>query len=144
MINIDVEVEDQIFKSFRRKIEGELQKAVDSATLLFEGEAKINSPVDTGTLRNSIFSVTSKTDGGAIAYSAALQSNPQASLFDYQPQEKKPLVNYVHASVKYARDQEYGSQGRKGRFMFHRAGETIKPLFVDLVKKAIRDAGGKA
>lgn len=75
-------------KEMPKESQKEIKKAVKDSALMVERDAKINAPVDTGTLRNSISHRIIESDDTIVAE--------------------------VGASVKYGKFQEYGT-GQRGK-----------------------------
>ena len=86
------------------KLKDATAEMIDKAAFLIEGQAKINAPVDTGFMRNSIYVVTPKSN----TYSAAKGSARSArNDRDVAPQANPPENGAVVAvGAEYAIYQE--------------------------------------
>ena len=73
-----------------------------------EKEAKQLAPKDTGALRNSIYTVTQKTDGYSAASSAAKSANPAVTTAPH-PAPTGDVIANVGPCVDYAEYQEFGT-----------------------------------
>ena len=62
-LTCDVELTDDRLRNLPRALWGRGQRLVDRTAFAVEREAKLRAPVDTGFLRNSIYTVTTSTSG---------------------------------------------------------------------------------
>ena len=105
-----VEVDTRKLNRLIRKIPGNVADAVASVAFAIEREAKINAPVDTGALRNSIYARIGRNGGGNFSEIAGQVSsaNGDARVGEL-PQPENETTAYVGPSVEYAVYVELGT-----------------------------------
>ena len=94
------------------RIERELlpkaEALVNKTAFDLQGRAQNNAPVDTSALRNSIYTVTRKSDGFQAAASVAQTQNPKVEIAPI-PSPTEELAAHVGPSVEYGIYQELGT-----------------------------------
>lgn len=96
-----------------RNLPGKTEDNNRAIAFRIEAGAKAKAPVDTGALRNSIYTVCGGQDGYAKASSDAHRANPKV--------ETQPLPTpqghdaHVGPSVEYGMPLEFGMSGRAAR-----------------------------
>ncbi len=108
-----VEVDTRKLNKLIRKIPGNVADAVASVAFAIEREAKINAPVDTGALRNSIYARIGRSGGGNFSEVAAQVSSADSDAVVWElPQPENEMTAYVGPSVEYAVYVELGTSQR--------------------------------
>jgi HK97 gp10 family phage protein len=105
IIKIDTEVLDRLIKESPEMVD----KAVRATAFGVEADAKMLAAVDTGAMRASIFTVTSKSNGFGAASSAASSKRPDAEINDPTPGKPPLMTAYVAPGVNYAYYVEFGT-----------------------------------
>jgi HK97 gp10 family phage protein len=102
-VRLDTAELDRIMKNLGLNRDGMVRKIAFEV----EAQAKINAPVDTSAMRNSIYTVTPQQDGYGAASGAALSANPKAAT----AQHPKPAQGVAHVGpcVDYAEYVELGT-----------------------------------
>lgn len=101
---------------------------VRAVAFAVEAQAKPRTAIDTGALRNSIYTrIGAKVDGGAAAHAEARARNPKAELVTL-PEPQSNTVAHVGPGVAYGLEQEFGSARQAGH-----------PYLVPAVREVERD-----
>lgn len=139
MIGMSAEVALPGLHRLKSSLPARLQAAVDSTALIVEGEAKKNAPHDTGALRGSIFTITSKSNGYSTAMASAEALRPGSGQSIDLP-ALAPLTAYVVAGVRHALYQEFGSINNPPTYFMQRAAITALPIFRVRVADAVKES----
>ena len=91
------------------------EQAVRSLGFAVENLAKQKAVVDTGAMRSSIYTKTSKHDGGPQAHSAALSKNGDVGGMLQNLPNPKGNEAYIGPTVEYAIAVELGSRGGQSK-----------------------------
>lgn len=95
------------------EIMGKLDLTLDRILVRFafgiEAEAKMNAPVDTSALRNSIYTVTTQGEDGYNAAAAAAEGARPGVKTEALPVPSAPTVAHVGPCVEYAGFVELGT-----------------------------------
>lgn len=111
-----------------KNLPGNTHDYVRAAAFSIEAKAKMNAPVDTGALRNSIYTrIGTQVDGGPRAHAEAKSRNPDAALAEL-PQPPNNTTAHVGPGVDYAQDVEFGT---------HR--QSAQPYLVPAVQQVTRE-----
>lgn len=126
-----VEIVFDHFEKFEQVIADAADQALEKAARDIEAKAKMDAPVDTGNMKNSIYS---KGPG----FSTFGKDHPN----DTQPEE--PIGDHeavVHAGAPYSVYVDYGTAHTPARPFFSGAVESVKPT-LEAVMAKIMEAGG--
>ena len=104
VVKLDTKELDRIAKQLNVKREAVGRRMA----FQIEKVAKEMSPKDTGALRNSIYTVTQKSDGYSAASSAAKSANPAVTTAPH-PAPTGDVIANVGPCVDYAEYQEFGT-----------------------------------
>lgn len=108
--DVVVTVDTSRLNRLMRNFPGNVDEAVRTIAFAIEGKAKVRAPIDTGALRASIYTRTSKSNGRDPAWTEARAKNSKVTLSDLpQPGEHEAVVG---PSVNYAIDVELGTSRR--------------------------------
>lgn len=139
MFDVHSKANTKPITDFAKKLEQNLQLALNESLLELQEQIRNEAPVDSGAFQASI-SVKSLTLNDADRNSASVKSlNPKANivfpLFDFSnPKYKGSLFSIVD----YAEYLEKGSRGRSGLFIFSRTSEQYKPTFFSKIQEAAK------
>ncbi len=102
---------------------------IDKTAFDIEGKAKDYTPIKTGALRSSIYTVTSRESGEAGAHRAARIDNPAVEL-ETIPEPRQKLLARVGPSANYAIYVHWGTvKMRYSRPFLLLAVEDFRPYF---------------
>ena len=115
-------------------------QAVRKAALDIEAEAKAHAPVDTGALKNSIYTASAGKSDYSAAASAAHSANPKAQLF---PDKGKAgtLRAVVAVGVSYGALIEFGGVKRAGTPFMYPAAQKVLPEFEKAIQQLLSKLG---
>lgn len=116
-------------KIVTKKAVAEIDRIVRSTALRLEGFAKSIVRVDTGFAKNSLFTVTSKSENQSVSRQSAFVSNQKARLFEPYS------VNLLPFSAVVSVGAEYGEPLEKRAPFLQPASELVKPSFERELKK---------
>jgi HK97 gp10 family phage protein len=117
------------FPEYESRLQQAADKMVRKAALDIERLAKQKAPVDTGALRNSIYTVTSTDSDYTAASSSAGKRNQDAEQFP--PVEQQPPGQAIVAvGMSYGAYVEYGTRHMAARPYLTPAAETVRPQFL--------------
>jgi len=122
VIKVDTAVLDRIIKELPERVERVGRKMA----FVLEGYAKRNAPVDTGALRNSIYTVTKTSDG----YGAAA-SGTKGRTTEEHPTPSGKIIANVGPCVDYAEFQEFGTSKMAAQPYMTPAVEQVEKDFND-------------
>ena len=108
------------------------EQAVRSLGFAVENLAKQKAVVDTGAMRSSIYTKTTKHDGGPAAHSAAVSKNGEVSGMLQRLPNPKGGEAFIGPTVEYALAIEFGSGDEDRAFLL--------PALRELQKSAITKA----
>jgi HK97 gp10 family phage protein len=134
-MSIDVTVKTR-FTAIGNAAPGKLSEIVRRTAFDIEAGAKQRSPVDTGFLRASIYTVTDKDNGYSKAKSEAKGKNPKAEFADAEG-NVKPLEAIVAVGAEYGIHVEYGARSAPAQPFLTPAVEAVKGQFEREIKKAL-------
>lgn len=101
-------VDTRVLDGIVRNLNGNRKKIARKFAFMVEARAKLSSPVDTGALRNSIYTATQDDDNYAVASASARQANPDV-LTEPHPGPSGGVLAVVGPCVDYAEYQEFGT-----------------------------------
>lgn len=104
-------------------------KVVKKVAFDIQAHAQANAPVDTGFLRNSIYTVTSE----GSTYQGGAKALPEI------PHPPDELTAYAAVGAEYGAYVEYGTRYMAGQPFWEPAVESVRPGF-DAAMSAIKDA----
>jgi HK97 gp10 family phage protein len=107
-----VELDTRKLNALIRKIPGNVADAVAATAFAIERQAKINAPVDTGALRNSIYSRVGKSGGNHTEAAASVASARPGTQMGVLPEPENATTAYVGPGVEYAVYVELGTSKR--------------------------------
>jgi hypothetical protein len=137
MIGMSAQVNLKGLQNYTKNLTKNLQTAVDQTTLIVQGVAQRNAPVDTGAMKASIFSQTSRSNGLATAMATSTSLNKDVNF--YAPiMPLLPFEGNVYVGASYGKFQEYGSSRNRPTFFMTRAAAEVQPQFRKLTELAIR------
>jgi hypothetical protein len=137
MIEITYTIKND-FDTIAGKLETALSKAVRQSAFVWERSSKQLTPVDTGALRASIYTVTNKNTGQASAKADAKARRPEPGAKWVGTNDGKGKFEAsVHVGMEYAVFVEYGSQGRPGRPFLTPGGVVARKALEKAVTKAL-------
>lgn len=141
MIEVSVNTSTFGIDRLTARLEAELSKAVRGTAFFIEGEAKQNAPVDTGALKNSIYSVTSLGNNFEGAWNAAKEAfntqNKGEAPVAQLVARPGPLEAFVVVGVNYGRYVEYGTSRMPAQPFMQPAAMVGHMEFLKAVKAAI-------
>lgn len=106
--NARVTLDTRKLNQIIRNLPGNTEQYVRAIAFNVEAKAKTLAPIDTGALRASIYTRTSKQDNTPQAHSAAKAQRPDAKLVEL-PAPPNQTTAHVGPGVAYALEQEFGS-----------------------------------
>lgn len=106
-MSVTTKLDTRLLDQMLRDIEPQAEALVDKTAFDIQGRAQNNAPVDTSALRNSIYTVTSRSDGYMLASQNAKAANPSAETSPLP--EPGDMEAHVGPSVEYAIYQELGT-----------------------------------
>lgn len=109
-----------------------VSQVVRKAALDLEAEAKTRAPVDTGFLRNSIYSVTHE---GSDYGQDASDPTGDSYLLDEVEKPKDETTAYVAVGANYGVFQELGTSKMAAQPYLIPAADAIRPAFVAAMAK---------
>lgn len=101
-------IDDRVLQRLIRECPEMVDKAIRATAFDVEAQAKDNAAVDTGAMRASIFTKTSKSSGYDAAAGAAEGANPGVEVNDPTPGDPPLMTAYVAPGVNYAMYVEFG------------------------------------
>lgn len=133
---IDTVKLDQLIKDSPEMVDKAIRATAFDATRMAQNLA----PYDTGALKASIFTSTSKESGFGAAMSAAEAKNPDVEINDPTPPGKPPLMTaYVAPGVNYAYWIEFGTGVMSAQPFLTTAIEPAAETFVAYMKEVFKD-----
>jgi HK97 gp10 family phage protein len=138
MLKISASADTSVLTKAGPSLQDQLEKIVAKTTLHIERQAKILAPVDTGFLRNSIYSDIHGTSGRGAAIAAAKRQNASAGVTQALDAEPTRFEGYVIAAAEYAAYVNYGTAKMAARPFLTIAAWQERKRFRDEVAKAIR------
>jgi hypothetical protein len=139
-MRVQVTANPQVLRRYGKLLDERLDAAVRTTAFKVEGDAKQNAPVDTGALKASIYTVTSK---GNLFKAAQDKSAEQAAFggrehfaFDVLGRQAKIKEAYVVAGAAYAYWVEHGHPSKP--FFMARAARANEQFMNQQVKAAIK------
>jgi HK97 gp10 family phage protein len=127
------------FPGIGEKINEGVARAVRRAAIDIEQRAKALAPVDTGALREGIYTVTDLWNDYGRAVAAATALNPRAKILD-PIQPVGPYEAGVGIVVDYWVANEFGTINRPARPFLTPAVEGARPQLEEDLKAALHDA----
>ncbi|HLH22445.1 MAG TPA: HK97-gp10 family putative phage morphogenesis protein [Chloroflexota bacterium] len=120
-------------QAFRDSLHDRADEVIRKAAFDVEARAKQAAPIDTGALRNSIYTRTRKESGYGAARSAAQGANGQARML---PEHERPddLAAVVAVGAEYGVYVELGTRRMGARPFLGPAAEAVRPAFVEAMK----------
>lgn len=137
-LDIRMTVQGRDYRLVARQANHLLAQVVRKAAFDIEAHSKMLVPVDTGALKNSIYTVTDRSSG----YAAARASNPVGNPFFGEVRPRGPMEAVVAVGQHYGVYIEYGTVRMAGRPFMAAAVERVRPSFSRACAQAIRQAGG--
>jgi acid stress-induced BolA-like protein IbaG/YrbA len=165
-LSVSVNLDLSGIRAVRQHLEDEIDKAILETCQRIERQAKINTPVDTGFLRNSIHSMTLKHGSpktGELVRDAAKPVQRFVGVVS-APAEYAAFVEYGHfarrnttrmstrglskkgnprLTAQRLSDRSYGTYVQ-GRFFLKRAVDANREFFQTRLRRAIRDARARS
>ena len=92
-------------------LDSNTEQAIRALAFAVENKAKQKAVVDTGAMRSSVYTKTSKFDGGPAAHSEAVSKNGEVSGMLQNLPNPKGNEAYIGPTVSYAIAVELGSRG---------------------------------
>lgn len=124
-----IEIVFDHFEKMEKAIVDAADQALEKAARDIEAKAKMNAPVDTGNLKNSIYS----KGPGFSTFGGAGNTQPEEPIGDHEA--------VVHAGAPYAVYVDYGTAHMPARPFFSGAVEEVKPT-LEAVMAQIMGSGG--
>jgi HK97 gp10 family phage protein len=157
MIGISASLDTSGLEQFTENFRREAEKVVLMTAFNIEGDAKIETPVDTGALRASIYTVTMYGNGyeRAIAEAESVywsnkigqDTSVGMPLSPRVPEPASPLVAVVAVGMAYGIYVEFGTDRMAARPFMLPAADRNRSFFATemakAVAKAARDAGAR-
>jgi HK97 gp10 family phage protein len=123
-------------------LEGNTHDYVRAVAFAVEAAAKPLTAIDTGALRNSIYTRVGSEDGGPKAHQEARQRNPDAELVEL-PRPKNETTAHVGPGVDYGLAQEFGTRTQAGQpFLIPAVQEVTRQMergFMSQARKVVTD-----
>lgn len=116
----------------RRKAEQIVRKTAFD----IEAAAKANTPVDTGALKNSIYTATDKNSNYSEAAETARSKNPKANIL-VEGEKPESLTATVGPSVDYGIHVELGTHKKGARPFLGPAAEGARPAFLKAMESLL-------
>lgn len=138
MPNSVVEVDTSRLDRILRNLEGNIEEALSAVGFSVEGKAKNNAPVDTGALRNSIYTRAYSRDGESMARAMVRAANPQAEITPLPAPESRNVV-HVGPSVNYALYVEFGTNRMGARPFLSQAVRDVTDEMAAAMGDAVTD-----
>jgi len=139
-MKVSVRTFPNVLRNYGEKLDTALDQAVRRTAFKIEGDAKKNTPVDTGALRASIYTVNSK----ANAFDMASKASATKAAFGGRQSHSVSMLSgrsrikeaYVVAGAAYAYFVEHGHRTKP--FFMAKAAQGNRKFFSEEVAKAIR------
>jgi len=125
-----VELDTRKLNKLIRKIPGNVADAVAATAFAIERQAKINSPVDTGALRASIYTRIGNRDNYSEAASA-VAGRKAGTQISQLPRPENATTAYVGPGVEYGIYVELGTSKRGAREFLLPAVRTVESSLAD-------------
>jgi HK97 gp10 family phage protein len=132
-VKIDTAICDKILAGLGAKAD----KIVRETAFRIQDKAARQAPIDTGALRSSIYSKTSKGNDYQKAVSAALDKNPEASAMSDDLPDVKEGTAFVAVPMEYALFQELGTKNMAAHPYLVPAAESERADF----ERKLKDVG---
>ena len=127
-----IKLDTSILDKIRKELPEKTQVVGRKMAFRVEYYAKQYAPIETGTLRNSIYTVTQISDGfGAAAKSPRRKKGAAAVEFERHPSPSGHIIANVGPCVQYAEYQEFGTSRMKGKPYMIPAVERVENEFMD-------------
>ncbi len=126
-----VELDTRKLNALIRKIPGNVADAVAATAFAIERQAKINAPVDTGALRNSIYSRVGKSGGNQAETAASVASARPGTQMGVLPEPENATTAYVGPGVEYAVYVELGTSKRGAQPFLLPAARAVESSLAD-------------
>lgn len=107
-MTISTSLDMRILEKIERELHDKAEAIVNKTAFEAQGRAQNNAPVDTGALRNSIYTVTKDSSGFKAAVIAVESMNQNVRTAEI-PVPDEDLTAHVGPSVEYAIYQELGT-----------------------------------
>ncbi len=120
----------------KAEAKGKAGKIVRKTAFDIEAAAKANTPVDTGALKNSIYTATDKDTNYSEAVAAARGKNPKATILG-EAEKPESLTATVGPSVDYGIHVELGTHKKGARPFLGPAAEGARPAFLKAMESLL-------
>lgn len=126
------------FLELAKKYEEAIDKLVRATAFKVEREAKQHAPVDTGFLRNSIYTRTETDSGYAKSATAAGRHGGGAgqTLFA-EVAQPAPRTAYVAVGAEYGMYVEFGTSRMPAKPYMLPAVEAVRPQFTEAMRRLV-------
>lgn len=133
------------FAQLAEKYDQKINRLVRATAFKIEREAKKNAPVDTGFLRNSIYTRTEDTSGDAAAFARVVKTRRGLPGEDLFPEVQQPRHNeaVVAVGAVYGIFLEYGTSKMAAQPYMTPAIEVVRPGFTYALEQVL-DAAEKS
>jgi len=136
-IIIAAELKEDRLGHLRGELRHQAGKAVREVAMAIQIAAQDNAPVDTGALKNSIYTSTARSSSYDEAQEKALKSNPQAQLLPEVEPPRDDLTAIVAVGAEYGVYVEMGAEGRPAQPYLGPAAEAARPAFEAAMRKLL-------
>lgn len=142
-MSIHIRVDRNDFPRIAEELPKLVSKLVRAAALNVEHRAKDKAPVDTGFLKNSLYTVTSESSGYANAAATAASANGHAEMLSEEPAPEKPTTAVVAVGASYGLFVEYGSSHGPAQPYLEPALHEEAPAFEQALRAAVNGLEGR-
>jgi HK97 gp10 family phage protein len=132
---IDTVKLDQLIKDAPEMVD----KAIRATAFSVEASAKMLAAVDTGAMRASIFTKTSRSNGFDAAGEGVIGKNAMVEPMDPTPTDCPLMTAYVAPGVNYAYWVEFGTGKMAARPFLTPAVEKANETFVKQMQEVFKD-----
>jgi len=140
-LSVTTKLDMRELETITRELMPKAEALVDKTAFDVQGHAANEAPFETGALKSSIYTSTSRSDGGMASVAAALAKNPTAKVATI-PQPSDDLVAHVGPSVEYGLYQELGTSKMPAHPFMVPSVEFLRPYW-DRAWKALFRGYGK-
>lgn len=123
------------------RLSGELRRqaglVVRATAMAIQAAAQNAAPVDTGALKNSIYTATARSSGYDKAQDKALRANPQAQVLPEVEPPRDDLTAIVAVGAEYGVYVEMGAEGRPAQPYLGPAAEAARPAFEAAMRRLL-------
>ncbi len=138
MITVDIRLTDDRLANLPAEIRGKAARHVRRTAFKVEGYAKVGAPVDTGFLRNSIYTVTHDSSGYTRASNDAHAQNADAVMLPEVETPRDALTAIVAVGAEYGAYVNYGTAHQAAQPYLDEAIEQARDFWEEGLRELFR------